>query len=91
MMRLRRSPRGMSKPTSRSLAEAYAPQDGRYKFDFSKVRMTFDEKAVDAAIKTACDKVHAAGATSSRRSIPLIAAKDWDERLQARGLGAGPA
>lgn len=59
-------------------AEAYAPQDGRYSFDFSKVRMAFDEKAVDAAIKTACDKVHAAGRDFLTKVDPVIAAKDWD-------------
>lgn len=32
----------------------YAPQDGRYKFDFSKVRMSFDKAAVSAAIAEAC-------------------------------------
>ena len=59
-------------------AEAYAPHDGRYTFDFAKVRMTFDEKAVDAAIKTACDKVHAAGRDFLAKVDPAIAAKDWD-------------
>jgi hypothetical protein len=36
------------------LGPSYAPQDGRYKFDFSKVRATFDRAAVAAAIKSAC-------------------------------------
>ena len=40
---------------------SYAPQDGRYTFDFSKVRMTFSETKVDAEIKAACERVHAAG------------------------------
>ncbi len=59
-------------------SEAYAPQDGRYKFDFSKVRMTFDEKAVDAAIKDICNQVHAAGRDFLAKVDPVIAAKDWD-------------
>lgn len=33
---------------------AYAPQDGRYDFDFSKVKMTFDKQAVTAAVTKAC-------------------------------------
>jgi hypothetical protein len=36
------------------LRPSYAPQDGRYKFDFSKVKTTFDKAAVAAAIKSAC-------------------------------------
>lgn len=32
----------------------YVPQDGRYNFDFSKVRMTFDKDAVSSAIVKAC-------------------------------------
>ena len=59
-------------------SEAYAPQDGRYQFDFSKVRMTFDEKAVDAAIKDICDQVHAAGRDFLAKVDPVIAREDWD-------------
>src|SRR5262245_27604277 len=32
------------------IGPSYAPQDGRYRFDFSKVRTTFDKTAVDSAI-----------------------------------------
>ncbi len=60
-------------------AEAYAPHGGRYNFDFAEVRMTFDEKAVDASIKSACDKVHAAGRDFLAKVDPVIAAKDWDK------------
>ena len=63
-------------------AEAYAPHDGRYTFDFSKVRMTFDEKAVDAAIKTACNKVHGAGRDFLAKVDPVIAARDWDNAFK---------
>jgi hypothetical protein len=66
-------------------AEAYAPKDGRYQFDFSKVRMTYDERAVDAAIKTACDKVHAAGKEFLAKVEPLIAKQDWDGAFKAEG------
>lgn len=58
--------------------EAYAPKDGRYRFDFSGVRLTFDENRVDAAIRSVCDKVHAAGRDFLAKIDPVIARKDWD-------------
>jgi hypothetical protein len=33
---------------------SYAPQDGRYDFDFSGMRNNFDRAAVESAIKSAC-------------------------------------
>lgn len=69
--------------------EAYAPQDGRYKFDVSKVRMTFDEAKVDAAIKTACDKVHAAGRDFLAKVDPVIAKQDWDNAFKLEGWAQG--
>lgn len=36
------------------LAASYAPQDGRYDFDFSDVRTRYDAAAVDRAIAKAC-------------------------------------
>jgi hypothetical protein len=65
--------------------EAYTPKDGRYKFDFSKVRTTFDKGAVDAAIKSACDKVHATGKAFLTKVDPLIAKQDWDGAFKAEG------
>jgi hypothetical protein len=65
--------------------EAYMPKDGRYKFDFSKVRTTFDKGAVDAAIKSACDKVHTTGKAFLAKVDPLIAAKNWDGAFLAEG------
>jgi hypothetical protein len=65
--------------------EAYMPKDGRHKFDFSKVRTTFDKGAVDAAIKSACDKVHATGKTFLAKVDPLIAKQDWDGAFKAEG------
>lgn len=70
-------------------AEVYAPHDGRYTFDFSKVRMTFDEKAVDAAIRTACNRVHAAGRDFLARIDPVIAAKDWDNAYKLEHWAQG--
>lgn len=36
------------------LAGSYAPQDGRYDFDFSEVRTSYNAAAVDKAIEKAC-------------------------------------
>jgi len=57
---------------------AYMPQDGRYEFDFSKVRMSFDRAKVDAEIKRICDGVHAEGRKFLAEVDPLIAREDWD-------------
>lgn len=65
--------------------EAYLPKDGRYTFDFSKVRTTFDKAAVDAATRIACDKVHAIGKAFLGKVDPLIARKDWDGAFKAEG------
>lgn len=62
--------------------EAYAPQDGRYRFDFSKVRMTFDETKVDAEIKSICERAHAAGRDFLAKIDPVIAQKDWDNAFK---------
>jgi hypothetical protein len=69
--------------------EAYAPQEGRYRFDFSKVRMTFDEAKVDAAIKSACERVHAAGRDFLAKVDPVIAQKDWDNAFKLEGWAKG--
>jgi hypothetical protein len=36
------------------IGSTYAPKDGRYKFDFSKVRMSFNKDTVSSAIAKAC-------------------------------------
>ena len=69
--------------------EAYAPKNGRYKFDFSKVRMSFDKAAVDAAIKASCDKVHVAGKAFLAKVDPMIAKKDWDGAFMAENGAQG--
>jgi hypothetical protein len=58
--------------------EALEPKHGRYRFDFAKVRMSYDEKKVDAEIKRICDKVHAAGRSFLATVDPLIAREDWN-------------
>jgi hypothetical protein len=65
--------------------EAYMPKDGRYQFDFSKVRTTFEKGAVEAAVKTACGKVHATGKAFLAKVDPLIAKKDWDGAFKVEG------
>jgi hypothetical protein len=65
--------------------DAYMPKDGRYKFDFSNVRTTFDAAKVEAAIKAACDKVHALGKSFLAKADPLIAKQDWDGAFKAEG------
>lgn len=69
--------------------EAYAPQEGRYRFDFSKVRMTFDEAKVDAEIKSACERVHAAGRDFLAKIDPVIAQKDWENAFKLEGWAKG--
>lgn len=66
-------------------AQALAQEGGRYAYDFSKVRMTFDEKAVDAAISQACDQVKARGKEFLAKVDPLLAKKDWDAAFLAEG------
>jgi hypothetical protein len=60
------------------LGAAYAPQDGRYRFDFSAVRYTFDKHAVEAAILQGCAEYKAQGRTFLRRIDMAVARKDWD-------------
>ena len=67
------------------IGDAYLPKDGRYKFDFSNVRTSFDKAAVEAAIKTACNKVHATGKAFLAKIDPLIAKQDWDGAFKAEG------
>ena len=44
------------------IGASYAPQDGRYDFDFSAVRLDFDEAAVARGIEAACAEYAAIGA-----------------------------
>lgn len=69
--------------------ETYAPKDGRYKFDFARVRLTYDEKQVDAAIKAICDKVHAAGRDFLAKIDPVLARKDWDNAFKLEQWAQG--
>ncbi len=44
------------------IGASYAPQDGRYDFDFSAVRLDFDEAAVARGVAAACAEYAAIGA-----------------------------
>lgn len=57
---------------------SYAPQDGRYKFDFSKVRMSFDKAKVAAAIKSDCDAYRTIGEAFMAKAKPLAAEEKLD-------------
>jgi hypothetical protein len=48
--------------------------DGRYAYDFSKVRFTFDAAKVGAAIEQACKEQKAQAGTLLAQLDPLIAA-----------------
>lgn len=43
------------------IGASYAPQDGRYRFEFGDVRKTFDQAAVAAAVDSACAEYRAIG------------------------------
>jgi hypothetical protein len=60
------------------IGSVYGPQDGRYKFDFSKVRFTFDEKVVGDAIDKACADYGAKGKEFLAKLDPLVAREDWE-------------
>jgi hypothetical protein len=71
------------------MGSSYAPQDGRYDFDFSKVRYSFDKAAVEGAIRQACMEYRAQGRTFLAKLDPLIAGKDWEgaHRLEQQAMG----
>jgi len=71
------------------LGASYAPQEGRYRFDFSTMRERFDESAVAAAVEQACAAYRAIGEsfmadTNSRITDAAPAAGD---ALVARANG----
>jgi hypothetical protein len=58
---------------------SYAPQDGRYNFDFSEIRTTYDQAAVDQAIDAACAAWEAEGQVFKAHVQGLVDAEKWDE------------
>ncbi|HOP19215.1 MAG TPA: hypothetical protein PK585_03965 [Amphiplicatus sp.] len=68
--------------------DAYAPKDGRYKFDFSNVRMSFDKPAVEAAISKACAAWNTEAAAFYKKARPLADANDFAGAQAAANAGA---
>jgi hypothetical protein len=72
------------------MGSAYAPQDGRYTFDFSKVRYTFDERATEAAIKEGCAAYAAKGREFLAKLDPMIARQDWNGAFKLEQASMAP-
>lgn len=64
------------------LGEVYTPKDGRYDFDFSKVRMTFDKQAVSSAITKACADWSAEAAAFQKKARELMNSGQSDAALR---------
>ncbi|WP_428407752.1 hypothetical protein [Hyphococcus sp.] len=60
------------------LSGSYAPQDGRYQFDFSKVRTSYDKAKVSAAVASACAQWTKEAAAFHAKAKPLQAAEDFN-------------
>ncbi len=60
------------------LSGSYAPQDGRYQFDFSKVKTSYDKASVSAAVAKACGAWSKEAAAFQTKAKPLQAAEDFD-------------
>ncbi len=72
---------------------SYAPQDGRYRFDFSKVKTAFDQAAVGAAIDRACGEYTALGqafVSSARRQMSTDGLPDGQNREGQVNAQAAP-
>ena len=63
------------------LGPSYAPQDGRYRFDFSGMRESFDRDAVTRAVARACGEYRRIG----EAFLAEAKAKVSDESLEAGG------
>jgi hypothetical protein len=60
------------------LGPSYSPTDGRYDFDFSKVRLTFDRAKVESVIAEQCADLKRQSEAFYKGIDPLIAAKDFN-------------
>lgn len=75
------------------LGSSYAPQDGRYMFDFSAARNDFDRRAVDGAIARACNEYRAIGEefqAAARRGISNDFLPDGDALENAANARVSP-
>lgn len=69
------------------IGAAYVPQDGRYDFDFSKVRMTFDKQAVSAAITKACADWTKEAVVFKEKAAALMYAGKSNEAMALENAG----
>jgi hypothetical protein len=61
---------------------SYAPQDGRYDFDFSEIRTPYDRAAVERAIDDACAAWTREGEIFKADVQALVDAEKWDEAYE---------
>ncbi|RAN40412.1 hypothetical protein [Hyphomonas sp. GM-8P] len=71
------------------LSGSYAPQDGRYDFDFSKVKTSFDKAAVASAIARACADWTKEAAVFQTKAHALVAASDFDGAFNLEQASSG--
>lgn len=64
---------------------SYAPQDGRYDFDFSNVRMTFDKAAVASAVAKACAEWTQQAVTFKEKAAALMNSGQSDAAFKLQG------
>jgi hypothetical protein len=64
---------------------SYAPQDGRYQFDFSKVRMTFNKDVVGNAVTKACADWTKEATAFKAKASPLMNAGQSQAALDLQG------
>lgn len=67
------------------IGSTYAPQDGRYQFDFSKVRMTFNKDVVAGAIAKACADYTKEAAAFKAKAGPLMSSGQSQAALDLQG------
>lgn len=70
------------------IAGTYPPQDGRYDFDFSKVRMTFDKSAVSSAIEKACTDWTKEAVVFKEKASKLMYAGDSEAAFKLQGASS---
>jgi hypothetical protein len=68
---------------------SYAPQDGRYEFDFSAVKQDFDRNAVEGAIAAACRDYAAIGEAFMSDAQNRISEDRLDEGGAIEGAANG--
>lgn len=71
------------------LSGSYAPQDGRYDFDFSKVKTSFDKAAVASAVAGACAGWAKEAAAFQTKARALVNAGDFDGAFKLEQASSG--